>query len=70
MILGSEAERSFTERRSESIAGISNRGVTKGAPNPPEFAQPRLSRVKRRSSPTRGCKFGCVCSYMAGITQV
>ena len=31
-----------------------------------EFAQPRLSRVKRRSSPARGYKFGCVCSYMAG----
>ena len=31
-----------------------------------EFAQPRLSRVKGRSSPARGCKFGCVCSYMAG----
>ena len=36
------------------------------APNPPEFAQPRLSRVKRRSSPARGYKFGCVCSCMAG----
>ena len=35
------------------------------APNPPEFAQPRLSRVKVRSSPARGSKFGCVCSYMA-----
>ena len=34
------------------------------APNPP--AQPRLSRVKRRSSPARGYKFGCVCSCMAG----
>ena len=31
-----------------------------------EFAQPRLSRVKARSSPARGYKFGCVCSYMAG----
>ena len=31
-----------------------------------EFAQPRLSRVKRRSSPARGYKFGCVCSYLAG----
>ena len=31
----------------------------------PEFAQPRLSRVKARSSPARGYKFGCVCSYMA-----
>ena len=36
------------------------------APNPPEFAQPRLSRVKGRSSPARGYKFGCVCSYMTG----
>ena len=34
--------------------------------NPPDFAQPRLSRVKARSSPARGYKFGCVCSYMAG----
>ena len=25
-----------------------------------EFAQPCLSRVKRRSSPARGYKFGCV----------
>ena len=33
---------------------------------PPEFAQPRLSRVKVRSSPARGYKFGCVCSCMAG----
>ena len=36
------------------------------APNPPEFTQPRLSRVKRRSSLGGGNKFGCVCSYMAG----
>ena len=36
------------------------------APNTPEFAQPRLSRVKGRSSPARGYKSGCVCSYMAG----
>ena len=35
-------------------------------PNPPEFSQRRLSRVKRRSSPARGYKFGRVCSYMAG----
>ena len=41
-------------------------GENQRAPNPPEFAQPRLSRVKRRSSPARGYKFGCVCSYMAG----
>ena len=54
---------------------ITNRKVTdtvtdflffQRAPNPPEFAQPRLSRVKARSSPARGYKFGCVCSYMAG----
>ena len=37
------------------------------APNPPDFAQPCLSGW---SSPPRGYKFGCVCSYMAGITQV
>ena len=36
------------------------------AANPPEFAQPRLSRVKAQSSPARGDKFRCVCSYMAG----
>ena len=36
------------------------------APNPPELAQPRLSRVKRRSSPARRYKFVCVCSYRAG----
>ena len=28
--------------------------------------QPRLSRVKGWSSPARGYKFACVCSYMAG----
>ena len=27
---------------------------------PTEFAQPRLSRVKGRSSPARGYKFGCL----------
>ena len=31
-----------------------------------EFAQPNLSRVKAWSSPARGYRFGCVCSYMAG----
>ena len=35
------------------------------APNKPEFPQLRLSGVKGRSSPARGYKFGCVCSYMA-----
>ena len=36
------------------------------APNPPEFAQPGLIRVKVQSSAARGYKFGCVCSYTAG----
>ena len=40
-------------------------GSREHPPKPPEFAQPRLSRVKERSSPSRGYKFGCVCSYMA-----
>ena len=42
------------------------------APNPPEFAQPRLSRVKGWSSPARGYKFGCVCSYHedAGVMTI
>ena len=39
------------------------------APNPPEFAQPRLSKVKGPSSLARGYKFGCVCSYMPGTTS-
>ena len=43
------------------------REASQRAPNPPEFARPRLSRVKGRSSPARGYKFGCVCSYMAGV---
>ena len=34
--------------------------------NPPEFARPRLSRVKERSSPARGYIFGCLFLYMAG----
>ena len=33
----------------------------------PEFAQPRWSRVKGLSSPAGRYKFGCVCSYMAGV---
>ena len=40
--------------------------VYQRAPNPPEFAQVRLSRVKARSTPARGYKVGCVCSYMDG----
>ena len=40
--------------------------LTQRAPNPPEFAQPRLSRVKRRSSPARGYDFFfvCVCLFV------
>ena len=49
---------------SKDSSGISS-VICQRAPNPPESAQPRLSRVKRRSSPA-GCKFGCVCSYIAG----
>ena len=33
--------------------------------NPPEFAQPRLSRVKRRSSPARGVQIW-VCLFLYG----
>ena len=33
---------------------------------PIRIAQPHLSRVRARSSPATGYKFGCVCSYMAG----
>ena len=37
------------------------------APNPPEFAQSRLSRVKALSSPARCTNLGVFfCSYMAG----
>ena len=43
---------------------LKSQSANQRAPNPPEFAQPRLSRVKRRSSPARGYKFGCVCSYI------
>ena len=55
--------------RREKILVVSGRN-SQPAPNTPEFAQPRLSKVKRRSFPARGYKFGCVCSYMAGIIQV
>ena len=43
-------------------------GVLGSASSKPttELAQPRLSRVTGWSSPARGCKFGCVCSYMGG----
>ena len=41
-------------------------GISASSKPTTEFAQPRLSRVKGRSSPARGCKFGCVCSCMAG----
>ena len=54
-----------TEERRPRGAG--KRTVRRGVQHPlPEFAQPRLSRVKGRSSPARGCKFGCARSYMAG----
>ena len=36
------------------------------SPNPPEFAQPRLSRVKPRSSPARGYKNLGVCLFLYG----
>ena len=50
------------QKRSKNFGKVADQR----APNPPEFAQPRLSRVKARSSPTKGYKFGCVCSYIAG----
>ena len=46
--------------KTRSVSASSN-------PNPPELTQPCLSRVKARSSLMKGCKFGCVCSYMAGV---
>ena len=39
------------------------------APNPPEFAQPGLSRSKGQSFPTKGYQFGCVCFCMAGLAR-
>ena len=60
--------RDFRKLRSEklwaefSFPNIRGR-KSQRAPNPPEFAQPRLSRVQARSSLARGYKFGCVCSY-------
>ena len=49
----------------EGVLGGGEGGVRGARRGGPEFAQPRLGRVKRRSSPARGYKFGCVCSYMA-----
>ena len=37
-------------------------GTRSASSKSPEFAQPHLSRVKPRSSPAKGCRFGCVCS--------
>ena len=54
------------ERKNRAIPGKFHVHLNQRAPNPPEFAQPRLSRVKARSSPARGYKFECVCYYMAG----
>ena len=51
-------DRSNWNRQKRSTKHASSKPTTK-------FAQPRLSRVKGRSSPARGYKFGCVCSYMA-----
>ena len=47
----------------QTIFGGAPSGIDQRASNPPEFAQPRLSRVKRQSA--GGYKIGCVCSYMA-----
>ena len=49
----------------KSMLGSQNGILARSKPTT-KFAQPRSSRVKARSSPARGCKFGCVCSYMAG----
>ena len=57
-----------TEKDIFSILGVffsKWQNLSQRAPNPPEFAHPRLSRVKGRSSPAIGYKFRCVCSYMA-----
>ena len=56
-----QKKRTMTQNAENSPKNVDQR-----APNPPEFAQPHLSRVKARSSPARGYRFGCVCSYMAG----
>ena len=57
---------SSASHSSRSDQSVNCPRIDQRAPNPPEFAQPRLSRVKARLSPARGYKFGCVCSFMAG----
>ena len=49
--------------RSRPLHKITLRELFQPSPNPPEFAQP-FEQVKLRSCPTRGYKFGCVCSYV------
>ena len=56
----------WSKYRGHSLSKVPSPEESQRAPNPPEFAQPRLSRVKARSSAARGYKFGCVCSCMAG----
>ena len=49
-----------TEKDNDAFPAEAN---TQRAPNPPEFAQPRSSRVKRRSSPARKYKCGSLFLY-------
>ena len=60
--------RSGMKKTSENEGADENLHLQRAPTSKPttEFAQPRLSRVKGRSSPARGYKFGCVCSYIAG----
>ena len=37
---------------------------------PLNLHSPVFEQVKQRSSPAKGCKFRCVCSYMTALTQV
>ena len=65
-----EIEKGMYRRRENSLSCVvknSTGGCTglfcstsdyQRAPNPPELAQPRLSRVKARSSPARGTNLG------------
>ena len=75
MILGPRKSRDVAGERSKALPQPQRiarfwctqlQSAYQRAPNPPESAQPRLSRVKARSSPAKGYKFGCVCSNMAG----
>ena len=56
---------SFSPKFSANFLYVSQR-----APNPPEFAQPRLSRVKGWSSPARGYQFGPVLGVFVPIWPV